>query len=58
MQCIFPALELELPKKNEKHTIFIVFLFIFHKKRFFGHGGVFFQANAPKLIETMVIIIN
>ena len=45
----FPSFGVGIAKKNEKHTIFIVFLFIFHKKQFFGHGGVFFSRYPFKI---------
>jgi hypothetical protein len=44
-----PSFGVGIAKKWEKHTIFTIFLFIFHKKQFFGHGGVFFSSECTKI---------
>ena len=53
-----PSFGVGIAKKWEKHTIFTIFLFIFHKKQFFGHGGVFFQDIHSKLMESVYLGVN
>ena len=55
----FPSFGVGIAKKKEKNTQFSSFFSLFFIKNvFLAMVGFFFQANAPKLIETMVIIIN